>query len=340
MVFPVPAHTVTGKNGVLWYNISLLNPTLPIGFNSWTQILTDWAVSRVWLAADRPSCLADRPELAAPFVTEIGAAIRQRQLHRWGGQLDHAQQQVTEPAFDAAGGHAYQSLRDEMESAQSDYFSARCAQRRAGRADELGTVEALRGKMEQLQTAFDGTRCRNEPLVDKARRAAAKVFWASRDPRVITDTYFADEPTHAVAARMARIHPPWWGAFHRRLQQVFALKHPAEGYLIDELPSLRRQANKLTLEATVTGWWQSNQDRWGWYAEKDPHYRMLSERAGDKAKELVCWFKATAPGYLTDQAVRVSLQAALTERLRQADPWSVPAPDSRSMLPWGEHWRN
>ena len=283
-------------------------------------------MSRVWLASDCPRCLESRPELAAPFITEIGAAIHRRQLHRWGGQLDHAQQQVTEPAFDEAGGPAYQLLRDEMESAQSDYFSAWCAQRRSGRADESGTVMALHGQMEQLQAAFEGTRSRNEPLVDQARRAAAKAFWATRDPRVITDTYFADEPTHAVAARMARIHPPWWGAFHRRLQQVFALKHPDEGYLLDELPSLRRQASKLTLEATVTGWWQSNQDRWGWYAEKDPHYRMLSERAGDKAEELVCWFKATAPGYLTDQAVRVSLQVALTERLREADPWSVPAP--------------
>jgi hypothetical protein len=297
-------------------------------------------VSRVWLASDCPRCLEGCPELAAPFITEIGAAIRQRQLHRWGGRLDHAQQRVMEPAFDAAGGPAYQSLRDEMESAQSDYFSAWCAQRRAGRADEPETVVALRGKMEQLQAAFDKTRCRHESHVEKVRRAAAKAFWASHDPRVITDTCFADEPTHAVAARMARIHPPWWGAFHCRLQQVFALKHPAEGYLIDELPSLRRQAKKLTLEATVTGWWQSNQDRWGWYTEKDPHYRMLSERTGKKARKLVRWFNATAPGYLTDQAVRVSLQVALTERLCAADPWSVPAPDSRSMLPWGEHGAN
>lgn len=295
---------------------------------------------RVWLASDCPRCLAGSPELAAPFITEIGAAIRQRQLHRWGGQLDFAQQQVTEPAFDKAGGPAYQALRDEMEVARHGYYSAWCAQRRSGRADEPETVVALRGKMEQLQAAFEGTRRKHEPLVDEVRQAAAKAFWASRNPRVITDTCFADEPMHAVAARMARIHPPWWGVFHRRLQQVFALKHPAEGYLIDELPSLRRQATKLTLEATVVGWWQSNQDRWGWYAEKDPHYRMLSRRTGKKARALVRWFNATAPGYLADQAVRVSLQAALTERLREADPWSVPAPDSCSMLPWGEHGPN
>lgn len=340
MVFPVPAKTAAGKNRILWYSDGLLDPTLPIGFNSWTQVLADWAVSRAWLAAKVPLCLKDRPELAAPFISEIGAAIRHRQLHRWVGRLDFAQERVTEPAFEEAGGPAYQSLRDEMESAQSDYLSAWCAQRRAGKADEPETVVTLRHRMKQLQAAFYETRGRHKSDVEKIRCETAKAFWATRDPRVITDTYFADEPAHAVAARIARIHPPWWGAFHRRLQQVFVLKHPAEGYLLDELPSLRRQAGKLTLEATVTGWWQNNQDRWGWYADKDPHYRMLSRRTGKKARALVRWFKATAPGYLTDQAVRVSLQAALTERLREADPWAVPAPDSRSMLPWGEHWRN
>ncbi len=296
-------------------------------------------MSRVWLALDGPRCLEGRPELAAPFVAEIGAAIRQRQLHRWVGQLDLAQEQVTEPAFDQAGGPAYQALRAEMESAQSDYFSAWCA-RRAGKSEASEAVQTLCGKMEQLQTTFEGARLRNESFVNEVRRTAAKAFWASRDPRVITDTYFADEPMHAVAARVPRIHPPWWGAFHHRLQQVFAHGHPAEGYLLDELPGLRRQATKLTVEATVAGWWQNNQARWGWFAEAEPHYRMLSLRADKKARELVRWFNATAPGYLTDQAVRVSLQADLTDRLREADPWSVPAPDSRSMLSWGEHGPN
>jgi len=291
------------------------------------------------LASDRPRCLENRPDLAAPFVAEIGAAIHKRQFHRWAGQLDFTQDQVTEPAFDEAGGPAYQALRNEMETAQSNYFSAWCAQR-SGRTDGPETVEALRGRMEQLQAAFESTRRRNEPLVTEARRTAARTFWASRDPRVITDTYFADEPIHASAARMSRIHPPWWGAFHHRLQQVYAHGHPAEGYLLDELPCLRRQADKLTVEATVTDWWQNNQDRWGWYASAEPHYRMLSLRAGKKARELVRWFHATAPGYLADQATRASLQADLMQRLREADPWSVPAPGSRSMLPWGEHVLN
>jgi hypothetical protein len=342
MVFPMPARTVTGKNRLLWYITDLLQPKLPRGFNSWTQVLSDWAVSRVWLAAKVPPCLKGRPELAAPFVTEIGAAIRKRQLHRWAGRLDLAQQQVTEPAFDEAGGPAYQALRDEMESAQQAYFSAQRAQRSRG-AVESETVMTLRSKMEQLQADFDTTRGRHESHVEKIRRETAKAFWATRNPCVITDTYFADEPIHANTARLARIHPPWWGAFHRRLQQSFAHGHPAEGYLHDALPGLRRQVtkrSKLKLEGTVALWWETNQQRWGWYARKEPHYRVLSQRADDKAKELIDWFNSTAPGYLSDQTVRVSLHAALTERLREADPWSVPAPDSRSMPAWSEHGLN
>ncbi len=327
------------KNSDLCYIAGRLETPLPTGFNSWTQILTDWAVSRVWLAAKVPLCLEGRPALAAPFVVEIGAAIRKRQLHRWASQLDFAQQQVTEPAFDKAGGPAYQSLRDEMESAQSDYFSGWCAQR-PGKAKAPESVDALRSRMERLQGAFEATRLRTERAAKKARRAAAKAFWASRDPRVITDTYFADEPMHAVTARLSRIHPPWWGAFHHRLQQVFSHGHPAVGHLLDELPGLRRQATKLTVEATVSDWWQTNQARWGQFVEDEPQYRMLSQRAEKKARELILWFDATAPGYLVDQAVRVSLQADLMERLCVADPWSVPTPDSRSMLPWGEHGRN
>jgi hypothetical protein len=57
MVFPMPARTVTGENRLLWYITDLLQPTLPRGFNSWTQVLSDWAVSRVWLAAKVPPCL-------------------------------------------------------------------------------------------------------------------------------------------------------------------------------------------------------------------------------------------------------------------------------------------
>lgn len=321
------------------YHIRHLETPLPPGFNSWTQILTDWAVSRVWLASTLPRCLEGRPDLAAPFVAEIGAAIRRRQFHRWASKVDLAQEQATEPALDTAGGPAYLALRDEMESAQSKYLSAWTAQR-SGKVEAQESVAALCHRMEQLQIAFEDIRRRNEGAVEKARRAAAEAFWAERDPSVISDTYFADEPIYSVAARLARIHPPWWGRFHHRLQRAFVPGHPADGCLLDALPGLRRQAKRMTMEATVGGWWQANHARWGRFVPAEPHYPVLAQRAEKKSHELVRWFDATAPGYLANKAVRTTLHADLSERLGEVDPWPVPAPGSRTPLPWGEHGPN
>lgn len=321
------------------YNIQHLETPLPRGFNSWTQILTDWAVSRVWQASTLPRCLEGRQDLAAPFVAEIGAAIRWRQFHRWAAQVDLAQEQATEPALNAAGGPAYLALRDEMESAQSDYLSAWRAQR-SGKAEAQESVVALCNQVERLQVAFEDIRRRNQGAAKKARRGAAEAFWAGRAPSVISDTYFADEPVHAVAARMARIHPPWWGRFHHRLQGVFTSGHPADGCLLDALPDLRRQAKRMTMAATVGGWWQENHARWGRFVQAEPHYPVLAQRAEKKARELVRWFDATAPGYLANEAVRTTLHADLLERLGGADPWPVSAPGSRTPFPWGEHGPN
>ncbi len=314
---------------------------LPKGFNSWTQVLTDWAVSRVWLAIRTPNCLADRPELAAPFVTEISAAIRHRQILRWAGYLAFEQAKATEPAFDRAGGPAYAALRSEMESAQEAFVSARRVT--PGQTETL-VLEPLRHRMEQLQADFEGSRLQHRLFAQQAEKDAARVFWQMRDPRVITDTYFADEPPHTPAARMARIHPPWWGAFHLRLQKAFRQGHPAEGHLLDALPAVRRQAgkrSKLTLEATVSRWWQDHQDRLGWYCKQEPHYRMIARRAAKKkAPPLVQWLDRIAPGYRLDQSVHVTLHAELAERLRASDPQSVAIPSAATTLPWGEHGPN
>lgn len=316
--------------------MATLHFVLPKGFNSWTQVLTDWAVSRVWLAAKSPGCLADRPELAAPFVTEISAAIRYRQIPRWTGCLALVQAKVTEPAFARVAGPAYATLRSEMESAQLSFFSA--WQVTHGQV-EAPVLEPLRRRMEHLQADCEGI-----PSARQMARDAARFFWQERDPRVITDTYFADEPPHAPAARMARIHPPWWGAFHLSLQKAFRKGHPAEGHLLDALPEVRRQAgkrSKLTLEATVSRWWQDHQDRLGWYCKKEPHYRMIARRAAkQKAPKLIQWLDRTAPGYRLDQSVRVALHAELAERLRASDPQSVAVPSAVTMLPWGEHGAN
>ncbi len=246
---------------------------------------------------------------------------------------------MTEPAYDEAGGPAYQALRDEMESVQTTFLSAWSA----ARADKIEppTLAPLRRKMEQLQADFESARQEHALFVRQQEHEAARAFWKVNDPHIITDTYFADEP-HAPAARMARIHPPWWGAFHLRLQKIFLKGHPAEGHLLDALPEVRRAAgkrSKFTLEATVKQWRQSQQDRLGWYCDKEPHYRVISRRASKiKAEQLNRWLDQIAPGYRLNQSVRVTLHAELTERLGAADPWSMPV--RPAALPWGEHGSN
>lgn len=289
-------------------------------------------MSRVWLVARIPGCLADRPELAAPFVTEISAAIRYRQIPRWAGCLALVQAKATDPA--------YAALRPEIGSAQLSFFSdwhiARSGE------SEAPVFQPLSRK--SLQTDYESTRLPHEPSARQAAKDAARIFWQARDPRIITDTYFADEPPYAPAARMARIHPPWWGAFHLRLQKAFRQGHPGEGHLLDALPEVRRQAgkrSKLTLEATVSRWWQDHQDRLGWYGKQEPHYRMIARRAAKKkAPKLIQWLDRTAPGYRLDQSVRVALHAELAERLRASDPQSVAIPSAATTLPWGEHGPN
>lgn len=339
-VFPVPDRTAAGENRLLWYNTSLLHPKLPRGFNTWTQVLSDWAVSRVWRATKIPPCLEGRPELAAPFVAEISAAIRHRQIPRWADCFAFEQTRATVPAFDRAGGPAYAAHWPEMRSAQLSFFS----DWHVARSDEVEAPVFDPLSRKPLQTDYDGTRSQHEPVALQAAKNTSRASWHAHDPRVITDTYFADEPPHAPAARMARIHPPWWGAFHLRLQKAFRQGHPAEGHLLDALPEVRRQAgkrSKLTLEATVSHWWQDHHDRLGWYCKQEPHYRMIARRAAKrKAPQLIRWLDRTAPGYRLDQSVRVALHAELAERLRVSDPQSVAAPSAATMLPWGEHGAN
>jgi hypothetical protein len=59
-----------------------LQPALPAGLDSWAQVFTDLRVSAAFDASPVPRCMLLHPELAAPFVAEISAAIRGKQLHR------------------------------------------------------------------------------------------------------------------------------------------------------------------------------------------------------------------------------------------------------------------
>jgi hypothetical protein len=315
----------------------VLQPALPHGFVSWPQVLTDWGVTRAYLGNVRPpACLAGRPRLATAFVAEIGLSIRRIQLRQRVMEVTLLREKATEPAHESAGGTDYLELSAAMHAVQERYFAA--SRRCQGSADGVAAADlvSLRTEMTQRQSAFRSARQAHEPVVQAARADAARAYWSARPAPGIPDTFFADAPAHSAAARMARIHPAWWGAFFARLQKSLSHGHPADGHLLEVLPQLRRDARKLKLSVLLADWHRDHADRWGLYA--DIHYRMLSRRAARKGVQLTDWFRARARGYLTRKSVRFSLHAELAERLAAADPWTIPAHDPAALL--SEHGPN
>ncbi len=300
--------------------------------------MTDWGASRAFSASKLPRCLADRPELAAPFVAEIGAAIRHQQLHRRSVEAALIAQQVTEPTYVRTGGPDYLKLRAAMEKAQEKFFEAWLAERKCPLSEASPQLASLHAEMACHQAEYERLRQLHEPGVREARTVAVRAHWSDRPARGIPDTFFADAAEHSAPARMQRIHPTWWGSFFGRLQQPFAHGHPAEGYLLDALPSLRAAAKKKTLDAQIEEWRTEQNDNWGWYG--NAHYRVLGSRAANKAGQLTRWFEIRAPGYLTRDDVRLSLDIALAERLAASDPWPVRVPTRLPSAAWNEHWRN
>jgi hypothetical protein len=315
-----------------------LQPILPHGFDSWTQVLTDSGISRAFPKSSLPHCFKDRPELAAPFVAEIGAAIREKTLVLSARKIALLHAQVTEPAYDQVGGSAYLETRRTMEAAQERYLADWRARRST--LNNLGSPEfaTLQLEKDRAQAAFHLVRRRHEPFVQETQAEAARAYWSTHRVRGIPDTFFADAAPSSAAARMQRIHPPWWGTFMGRLQEPLAHGHLAEGYFLDALPRLRAMAIKKTLAAMIEEWQQENAQRWGWYGPV--YYRMLASRAADKADKLTHWFNARAPGYLTDKVVRRSLHAELAKRLAAADPWSLPTPERQPAFFLSEHGLN
>jgi len=313
---------------------SRVTSSLPPGFASWTQVLTDWAVSRAYTGAGQPECFKSKPELAVPFVTAISAAIREKQLHRNVLEAILVQEQATEPAYDQAGGPAYLRLREAMEAAQNDYLEGSRSLRRGEPAK--ADVAAAKTRMIQFQTDFARVREQHAEFVRSARSVAARQYWSKRATRGLPDTFFADAPFAAPASRLARIHPVWWGVFFGRLQQALAFGHPAEGELLDRLPQLREAATKKTLAAVIDEWRAEHSDLWGWYG--GVHYRMLALRSAKKAACLTHWFNARATGYLTSETRRFALQLDLADHLAQVDPWTIPARDTQFAL--SEHGPN
>jgi hypothetical protein len=314
-----------------------LHPILPVAYTSWTQVLTDWRVSSVYPVSDPPACLQDRLELAAPLVAAIAAFFRERQFQRHPGMVAMLQDQAAESVCAQAGGRVYADIAAAMQAAQDRYLSARC--RRSTRSATAATKLArLRAEMEQHQTAFHAARRACEPKVASARSNAARQYWSANPAIDIPDTFFADAPVHSVPARLQRIHPPWWGGFLSRLQKSFSSGHPAEGRLLDELPRLRQERLHLKLSARLAEWHEAHADQWGLYTTI--HYRMVADRAADKAAWVTAWFETTAPGYLADENRRLALHQSLMERLAAADPWAVAMPALHLSPGLSEHGPN
>ena len=322
----------------LCYNTRLLHPKLPNGFNSWTQVLIDWGVSRAFSASGLPRCLAGRPDLAAPFVAKIGDAIRRKLLNRLPAEATLTAVRMTEPTYAQAGGPRYFEIRHAMEQAQERFLTAWRMQLTAETYEDSPQVASLRVAMERRQADYERICESLAPSVQVARQQAVRAYWDSRPFRGIPDTFFADAAVHAASARMQRIHPPWWGVFFGRLQKPLAHGHPAEGHLLDALPRLRAAAKKKTLVAVIEEWRAEHRDHWGWQGKA--HDRMLAGRAAGKAKQLTGWFNECASDYLTNEEERYSLHEQLAKRLAAADPWSVSLQERSRYAYWSVHWRN
>jgi hypothetical protein len=311
-----------------------LQLTLPTGFNSWAQVLTDWRVSRAFDASRVPKCWTAEPELAAPFVAAISREICSRQLDHPPSELMVLRAGVEEPTHDRTGGRPYIELRAAMLAAQERYF----AEVRAERHSHPETfVDEMPSEVRRLQTAFFASRQRHAAEVEREQRAVAHAFWQSHPRHGLADDFFADGSSDSIPARMARVEPAWWWrSFFTRLQAKSKRHHAADGRLLDSLPSLRAQAKKKTLAAQIGEWSEAAAAEWGWRGAG--HYRRLAEYADQKARQTVGWFNRRAPGYLDTEATRHALDARLIEFLAEQDPHARLLSAERIRL--SEHWPN
>lgn len=311
-----------------------LHLTLPTGFDSWAQVLTDWRVSRAFDASPVPRCWAAEPELAAPFVAAISREICARQLRHPPAELMVLRERMVEPTYDRAGGRPYIELRAAVEAAQERHF----AEIRANRRDDVESdVLTLPSEVRQLQAAYCARRQRHAAEVEGAQRAISGAYWKTHPRHGLADDFFDDAERDSIPARMARVEPAWWWrSFFTRLQAKSKRHHAADGRFLDALPSLRALAKKKTLAAQIADWSEVAAAEWGWRGTG--HYRRLAEYAERKAQQTTMWFEQRAPRYLAAQATRDTLDARLNEFLAKHDPDTAIIEAERNRL--SEHWRN
>ena len=333
-LFPVPAPRPFRTRLPAMIQYRPLQLTLPNGFDSWAQVLTDWRVSRAFDASRVPRCWAAEPELAAPFVAAISREICSRQLGGPPSKLMVLRAGVEEPAHDRTGGRPYIELRAAMEAAQDRY----CAEARAERNRHPETfVDEMPSEVRRLQTAFFASRQRQAAAVEREQRAVAHAFWKAHPRHGLAEDFFADAASDSIPARMARIDPAWWWrSFFTRLQAKSGRHHAADGRLLDELPALRAQAKKKTLAAQIAEWSETAAAEWGWHGAG--HYRRLAEYADKKARDTVAWFDQHAPGYRTILTTRHALDERLGHFLAEHDPHARLLAAEWERL--SEHWPN
>ena len=329
-LFPVPAAPIFRARLPAVIQYRPLQLTLPTGFDSWAQVLTDWRVSRAFETSPSPRCFNTEPELAAPFVAAISRAINERQLRHLSPELMLLRQRVIEPTYDRAGGLSYIALRNSMEAAQARYFTEH-----HNRAPVFPAT--LPAEVRDLQTAFFATRQRHAAEVERVERAAAHAYWKTHPRHGIADNFFDDAGEDSIPRRMARVDPAWWWrSFFTRLQSKSKRHHAGDGRLLDALPALRAQATKTTLAAQISRWCETAAADWGWHG--GTHYRRLAEYADRKAQSTVAWFEQRAPGYLGTPTIRRALDTRLPPFLAEHDPHARLIAAERDRL--SEHWRN
>lgn len=301
-----------------------MQPTRPIGFESWAEVLTDWQVRRAYIAAGPPRCLSERPDLAASFVLEIGRLIRERQLRERPREAALTRAALEECAYERVGGAHYLAVRDAMEAAQEHYFRHR------------GTG-ASPTEMQTRQTDFFACRDRHRETVEQQQAAGVREYWARNPSRGLPDDFFASSGFDSIPTRMSRIEPVWWWrSFFLKLQSAFADFHAADGWFLDALPAIRARAKKKKLSAEISDWCLAHSAIWGW--DGPGHYRMLANRVGSKAAEQVAWMNRVAPDCLENCAIRKSLRVQLMARLALLDPWVRYSAEVLNRP--SEHWRN
>lgn len=303
---------------------------MPNCFASWSQVLTDWHVCGALAKSQLPPSLASHPELAAPLVAEVGRAIRAQQLDRHSVQTAILRERVVEPTCAAAGGPDYASLRTAMEQLQVRYISL-------WRSDPMSAdTQTTETELDRLQSRFFAVRERCAGRVAAVQRDALRRYWSEVPGRGLGDDFFHDGPADSVPALLSRVDPAWWWRrFFFRLQRRCQRFHAADGVFLDHLPAIRARVSAKKLSAEIAEWSAAMADRWGW--DGPGHYRMLADRAAAKARTLQAWYESRAPGYLTDEYVRGSLDARLLDLLKSRDPLKPFVP---GRMVESEHWRN